>query len=458
MDAILTADQTRAAEAAVFDGGTTPWDLMQRAAGLAAEWVHRLAAGRPIVVLCGPGNNGGDGYVIVHELTARGHAVDVVAPADPTSELASRARALWDGNASHTVSLAGACVVDCFFGHGLSRPVDPRFASWLERADSEASFTIALDMPSNVECDSGAILGPIAGPDVTLAVGCLKPCHVLMPSAASMGELRVLDIGLDPKARWGRLSRRPQLETPSANAHKYTRGYGAVLAGAMPGAAELAALGLQGGGAGYVALIAEDRPTSLPPDIVWHGKLAAFDDERLSALVVGPGLGRDANAVALLEAALNGAARLVLDADALHLLNPTHRDALSRRTVLLTPHEGELQALCEAFDISGGTKKERCQKLADATQSLVLAKGPDTLLCFGDECIAFPRSSSWLSVAGSGDVLAGLCAARLAVEEDCALAVEQAVWIHAFAARAAGPAFTASDLAAAARFAFEHFR
>jgi len=216
-----------------------------------------------------------------------------------------------------------------------------------------------------------------------------------------------------------------------------------VIAGAMPGAALLACEAAMRGGAGYVKLVADSLPASTPAELVVDP--FAADDPRLSALLIGPGLGRDEAARGKLAAALARDIPTVLDADALMLLEP---GMLGARTapLILTPHEGELTALARSFAISAGGKRGVAAMLA-ASGMVVIAKGPDTHIAAPDGRIVLaPPASSWLSTAGTGDVLAGLAVSRLGATADPFDAAREAVWLHAQAARMAGIAFTSVDL------------
>ena len=209
-------------------------------------------------------------------------------------------------------------------------------------------------------------------------------------------------------------------------------------------------------GAGYVKLLSEHSHPDAPAELVVDGRPLgdALDDPRIDAVLIGPGLGRDSTARDRLAAVLETGKYVVIDADALHLLDWDAIEGVSGPRLLLTPHEGELAALCEAFDITSNDKAERVRSLSDAIGASILAKGPDTLLATpGGGLTFFPPASSWLSVAGTGDVLAGIAASRLAHHCDSPRAAEEAVWIHGEAARIAGPALTAGDLARAVQFA-----
>ncbi|MBU7581091.1 MAG: NAD(P)H-hydrate dehydratase, partial [Porphyrobacter sp.] len=221
----------------------------------------------------------------------------------------------------------------------------------------------------------------------------------------------------------------------------------AVVAGEMPGAGLLAAAAAQRAGAGYVKLLGETR-AGVPPELVQDSAPLrdALADPRMAAMLVGPGLGRDAAAGAMLAAALHAARALVIDADALTLLTPAM--LAEGRAVLATPHDGELETLCRSFGVIAEGRRERAMALARVSGMVVLAKGPDTCIAAPDGRLALaPPASSWLSVAGTGDVLAGIAASRMATGSDPFAAACEAVWLHGEAARQAGAAFTPSQLA-----------
>jgi hydroxyethylthiazole kinase-like uncharacterized protein yjeF len=446
---ILTAAQMRAAEQALFDAGTSVCELMEIAAGGAAEWIRRAAAGRPVTVLCGPGNNGGDGYVIARRLREAGNAVSVIAPLDPTTDAAREARRRWGGSFASPGGARGAVFVDCLFGAGLSRPLSPEHALLLRELAAQHRYRVAVDVPSGIASDTGAVLNEnLPAYELTLALGAWKFAHWSLPGRALMGQLRLVPIGIAGIAGAAELITRPRLAAPAAESHKYRRGLVAIVGGAMPGASLLAAAAAQRAGAGYVKLLASASDPRTPPDIVTDtAPLAeALADSRLAVVLVGPGLGRDAAARSRLADALARAKALVLDADALMLLAP----ALLARDVpiLATPHDGELEALCRAFGVVAEDRRGRALALAQASGMVVLAKGPDSVVAAPDGRLALaPPAPSWLSVAGSGDVLAGIAASRMATGRDPFTAACEALWLHGEAARRAGPAFTPSQLA-----------
>lgn len=458
---ILTVAQMRAAEQGLMEAGHDVHALMQRAGRGAGEWVRRLAAGRSVTVLCGPGNNGGDGYVIAQYLADHDVPVCVVAARPPQTDAARRARSLFAGEvreagADLSPNLPqGGVLVDCLFGSGLSRPLSDDLAALLRDLAAHHAMRVAVDLPSGVDADTGALLNEgLPEWTLTLALGAWKPAHVSMPACVTMGAVRLVDIGVEAVPGAAQVLARPVIAAPAPDAHKYRRGLLGIVAGAMPGATLLSAQAALRGGAGYVRLLTGgEAPAGVPAElVVSRGALPdLLADGRYGALLVGPGLGRDDAAREKLDAALASGLPLVIDADALVLLQPglAGVNGLATRACVLTPHEGEMQVLEGNFGLSGeGDRPARAVALARASGAHVLLKGPCSVIAAPDGSVTMgPRASSWLSVAGSGDVLAGTVASRLAVTRDAALAAAEGLWLHSRAAERAGSAFTSGELA-----------
>lgn len=449
---ILTVAQMRDAEQAIFDGGTSVSELMEIAAGGAADWIRRIAAGRSVTVLCGPGKNGGDGYVIARRLREFGNSVQVVAPLPPSTEAAKAARSAWSSDVMTSGDgSAGEVFVDCLFGLGLSRALSPEHALLLRDLAEQHQIKVAVDLPSGVATDSGVLLNErLPQFDLTLALGAWKPAHFALPGRELMGRMRLVPIGIAPVEGAAELVTRPELNAPETDSHKYRRGLVAVIGGEMPGASFLSARSAQRSGAGYVKLLSKAAQggvdAGLVNDTAPFGE--ALKDDRIKAVLVGPGLGCGGLGKEALSVAARMAPALVLDADALGLLAPNilNRDI----PILATPHDGELESLCRSFAIIAEGRKARAMALAKASGMVICAKGPDTVVASPEGRMAIaPPASSWLSVAGSGDVLAGIAASRMACGRDPFAAACEAVWLHGDAARRCGAAFTPEDLAAA---------
>lgn len=442
---VLTADEMRAAEAKAIASGISVETLMERAGQWAAEAIWRQFGRQPTLVLCGPGNNGGDGYVIARILRNLGAPVRVASAREPASAAARSAFERWGGPVEAIAKAEPApLLVDALFGTGLARPLDPELADRLMELAAMARFRIAIDQPSGVSSDDGKLLSPVADYDLTISFQTLKPAHLLQPAARHMGRLVVADIGIEAEGSLSAIDR-PVLRPPGPDDHKYRRGYVAVIAGEMPGAAVLAASAAARAGAGYVRLLADGFAPGLPSAIVQGGQDldGLLADPRVDCVALGPGLGRGDSERRVLDRVVTSGRPLVLDADALFLLADRGLEGLGPATIL-TPHEGEFERL---FPGLAGSKIDRARAAAARSKSVILLKGPDTVVAAPDGRAAISASPShWLASAGTGDVLCGIVAALkaggpLAFEAACA-----ATWLHGRSAERAGPALIADDL------------
>ena len=440
---IFTAEEMRAAEAAAIAAGTPVEALMERAGAAAAEAIWRFAGPRPTLVLCGPGNNGGDGSVIARHLRERGVEVQVAAEGQPRAGAAAEARRRWDGPATAISDAQPAAVlVDALFGTGLARPLDEALSAHLLRLAAGARLRVAVDLPSGAATDDGSLLSRVPDFDLTVTFATLKPSHLLQPASRHMGRLVIADIGIAAESRLEEIGR-PSLSPPGPEDHKYTRGYVAVVGGEMPGATALTAAAALRAGAGYVRLFLEQQVPGLPHAIVQGGK-SGLIDERIDVIAAGPGLGRGQDAERWLDAIFSVPTPKVLDADALFWLAQNPQRLVN---CILTPHSGEFARL---FPTLAGSKVERARAAAAETGAVIVYKGADTIVAApsGRTAIAYP-ASSWLASAGTGDVLTGLVAARYAALGDVFAAACEAVWLHGKAAERAGPGLIADDLVAA---------
>lgn len=445
-DPILTVAEMRAAEQAAIAAGTSEYALMERAGAEAAKIIWRAGGKRDLLVLCGPGNNGGDGFVIARLLRALGVPVRVAALGESRTESSRKARAAWGGPVEDLAAAAPATqIVDALFGTGLSRGLDPAIADRLDALARAADFRYAIDLPSGVDTDSGALLSPVPQFDICIALGAWKPAHMLHPAAGLVKRPVRAEIGVGGQSSLWRLGA-PRLTPPGAADHKYSRGLVAVVSGEMAGASLLASHAAARSGAGMVRRIAEGVERSGPDAIVTRcandpsALEEVLKDSRIAALLIGPGLGRDEAARQRLAVALASGHPLVLDADALTLLG----ESAIPSGAILTPHEGEFLRL---FGPLSGSKIDRAREAARRSGSTLIYKGADSVIAAPDgRAVIWNGGSSWLSTAGTGDVLAGLAAGRLAVTGDAFRAACEAVWLHGEAARRAGAAFIADDL------------
>ena len=445
---ILTAAEMRAAEADVIARGTPAETLMQRAGLAAAQAALRFAGPLPALVLCGPGNNGGDGYVIAAALAAEGLEVRVAALGEPSTPAAKWARAQWSGKVEPLGNAAGApLLIDCLFGTGLTRPLDEPAAQALSRLAADARVTVAVDLPSGVSTDDGRILSPVPDYQLTISFGAMKPSHLLQPAARHMGRIVVADIGV-PATSALHMLERPLLRLPGPDDHKYSRGYVAVLGGEMAGASALTAAAAMRAGAGYVRLVGSKAITGLPHAIVQaQGEVGEqLTDPRISAIAAGPGLGRGSAAKALLDRALAAGRPLILDADALFVLGESGLKTLRQapQMSIITPHAGEFARM---FGNLQGSKVDQARRAAERSGALVVYKGPDTVVaCPSGRAAIAPASPPWLASAGTGDVLAGVIAAMRAGGMQAFEAACAGVWLHTRAAEHLGPGLIADDL------------
>lgn len=420
MSFILTAAEVRAAEQA---SGVSETELMERAGAAAAEAIRLYAGPMRTLILCGPGNNGGDGHVIARILTGQGFEVAVA------------------GLGELGLIRPAPLLVDALFGTGLNRGLDREAQQALA---SPARLRIAIDLPSGIASDDGAILSPVPDQDMTIALGALKPAHLLQPAARHMGRIVVADIGIEAGSSL-RLVRRPVLPAPGPDDHKYTRGYVCVVQGEMQGAVDLAAHAALRSGAGYVRLAG--RSSRLPSAVV-QGDL--IEDGRTAAWVIGPGLGRSAESARKLDRLLMFGQPLILDGDALWWL--AERRLAVPPGSILTPHEGEFARL---FGSLAGSKVDRARAAAAASGAIILYKGSDTVIAAPDGRAAIaPPAPAWLASAGTGDVLAGIAGAMRARGLEPFEAACAAAWLHGRAAELAGPALIADDLIAHLQAAF----
>ena len=437
---ILTAEAMRAAEQAAIDAGSRVEQLMDRAGAALAEAVYRFAGPMDALILCGPGNNGGDGYVAARHLAERGVKVRVAALAEPKSDAAKWARFQWQGDTEPLTSeTRGApLVIDSLFGTGIKRGLEGTATKELSRICETAVAKIACDLPSGVETDSGAELSPVPEFDVTVTFGALKPAHLLHPAIHKCGRLVLADIGIAAESKWFEIAL-PVLPALDPGGHKYDRGLVHALAGQMPGAIALAAKAAARAGAGYVRVSTSRSIEGLSSAIV-QTDTAEINDPRIGCILVGPGMG---DVPQVLTLALTSKAPKVIDADA--IANAGEPERFNGQDAILTPHEGEFRKL---FGEIPGNKVERTLEAARRSGAVIIYKGPDTLVAAPDGRLGFrPPAPAWLASAGTGDVLAGVTAAMRARALPAFEAACAAVWLHGRAADITGPQMIADDLA-----------
>lgn len=438
----------QAAEQLLIDKGISVEVLMKLAGEGAAQQIWRLSGNMPTLVLCGPGNNGGDGYIVAKWLLEKGVDVSVANIGEPQTDAAKNAKSFWQ---SETVSIDAAKaryqLVDCLFGTGLRRALDRDLVERLSSLHKTARRTVAIDLPSGIESDTGHVLSNIGRFDYTIALGAFKPSHFLEQARANIGKLLGVDIGVSASSNTAVLSK-PKLFAPASEDHKYSRGLVAVVGGAMPGASRLTANAAQRSGAGYVKLFSRKADAAATGSIVNDHYVNGDDlaeklsDPRISVVVLGPGLGRDQAAQAAVEVVLPLNKPVLLDADALVLLGEDFGERVGKRNepTIATPHAGEFAHMQHTPTDS---KIEATQNLAQLSNTVIVNKGSDTVVANETgQCKLSKSNWSWLSAAGTGDVLAGIIAARFAVEKNAYIASQQGQWLHCRAAQLAGASFS----------------
>ncbi len=482
---LLTTAEMAEADRLTIEGGT-PGIVLMEAAGRAvadrAAHILRKRGGTKVAVFCGPGNNGGDGYVAAHALLEMGFDVEAFALGDPAALKGDAAWAygLWarDALPIDTFDLESAdLVIDALFGAGLARDLDGPPRALVERINAWRFRTqrcvLAVDVPSGVDGTTGAIRGVAIEADDTVTFFRLKPGHLLMPAREKCGTILRAEIGIKSDAL---AQIRPQstcnvpslwrarLPTPKASAHKYARGHALVVSGGLSftGAARLAARGALRAGAGLVTLASPSdalmvNASALTAIMVRRsdgpaGLAAILSDARKNAVALGPGLGVGEATCALVETALAPGEDMracVLDADALTSFAgaPDRLFAAishAKGPVVLTPHAGEFSRL---FGRGEGDKLSRARDAARRSGAVVAFKGPDTVVAAPDGRASIASNAPpWLATAGSGDVLAGMICGLLAQAMPAFEAACAAVWMHGEAARNFGPGLIAEDI------------
>ena len=466
MRPILTVAEMAAADAAAIAAGTTGQALMARAGLAVADAICERHSPRSTAVLCGPGNNGGDGYVVARILAERGWDVWVERLAPPASADARAAAAQWAGD---TVQIGEATreaelYVDALFGAGLSKPLEAEAARLARLCERIPDRVIAVDLPSGLAGDTGQVVGDVAFcAALTVTFHAKKPAHVLEPGASRCGDIVVADIGLVTEGAT-LLENTPELwlsrfPWPDAGAHKHARGRLVVVSGEAwnTGAARLAARAGLRMGAGLVTLLSPTEALAVNAAHLEAVMLRGFDTEveleqlaaDVDAAIIGPAAGvNETTLLNVLALARTGAA-LVIDADAITVFRDDPEELFSVLDVddVLTPHPGEFERLFPGFLKEAPERIAAARRAAKKADAIVLLKGPDTVIAAPDGRTAVNTNGSpWLATAGSGDVLAGFIGALIAQGMESFEAACAAAWIHADAADLHGPGLISEDL------------
>lgn len=476
---LLTVQQMAAADRQAIASGIPGTQLMETAGRGVADAVM---AARPnpgrCLVLAGPGNNGGDGFVAARHLADAGWDVTValMGSRDALKGDAAWAASGWAGGMAdfrpETVSDQDV-IIDAVFGAGLARPVDGIVAEVLARALAAPAFKVAVDIPSGIDGNTGALRGTAFQADITVTFAARKIGHVLYPGRGHCGPVTVVDIGISDDVIAG-LGVKAFVNTPglwraawprlAATGHKYSRGHGVVVSGplASTGAAALAGRAALRAGAGLVtvacpldalpALAAKLDAVMTAPFADNQAFTDFISDRRRNAVLVGPGNGVTPDTRGRVLAALALDKRVVLDADALTVFggNVDELAQAIRADTVITPHEGEFSRLFPelAQDKGRSSKLERARRAAEILGAVVVLKGADTVIAAPDGRAAINTNAPpWLATAGAGDVLAGFILGLLAQGMPGFEAAAAAVWLHGQAAVAFGPGLIAGDLA-----------
>ena len=466
--AIWSIKALAAADAEVIASGVSGLELMRRAGGAVADVIRARWTARPIVVLCGPGNNGGDGFVVAAALAKAGWPVTTVelVPRDALKGDAAAAAAEWAGPVApwSAKSLDGAeLVVDAVFGAGLTRPLEGRARDVLM---SVRAPLIAVDLPSGLNGDTGQPLGATPRAAVTVSFHRKKLAHVLEPGKGFCGEVIVEDIGLPARSSlagdWVENRTQDWLKRfpwPDVAAHKGERGRLVVVSGPAhsTGAARLSAMAGLRIGAGLVTVASPTDAMRVNASHLTAIMLQSFENEeellpvveRVDAVVIGPAAGvTEETRLNVLACGQTGAA-MVVDADALTIFRDDPGELFSAldRDDVLTPHPGEFERLFPGLLKGKPTRLDAALEAAVAAGCVVVLKGADTVIASPDGRASINTNGApWLATAGSGDVLVGFIGGLIAQGMDSFDAACAGVWIHAEAGRAFGPGLIAEDL------------
>jgi len=465
---ILTVAQMADVDRAAVAGGTSVVSLMERAGAAVVQAIVSRYRLRPVVVWCGPGNNGGDGYVVARHLAALGWPVRVEVAASPVTEAAQAVARLWTGEVGplRFEALPEALYVDALLGAGLTRPLEGDVARLAKLAMEWNVSIIAIDVPSGLSGDRGKPLGDaVFKAELTVTFHRRKPAHALAAGRAFCGEVVVSDMGLGSvPGSVGLMENTPALWSirfpwPAVDAHKFRRGRLKVISGDAwrTGAARLAARAGLRIGAGVVTLLSPPAALGVNAAHLEAIMLEAFEGETdleasaeaADAVVIGPAAGIGEGTVRHLFAIARTGAALVVDADALTSFrhDPDLLFSALDRDDVLTPHAGEFERI---FPGLLGQVPERITAAREAAQragAVVLLKGPDTVVAAPDGRAAVSLNAvPWLATAGSGDVLAGFIGGLIAQGMDSFEAACAGAWIHAECGASFGPGLISEDL------------
>ncbi len=483
-DLLLTPDDMAAVDSAATASGIDSYGLMEKAGqAVAAAALRYFPQALRYVVLCGPGNNGRDGYVAARALLEAGAGVQLFYLGDPQRLRGDAARALADcpvpgAPVADYMPLAGDLVIDAVFGAGLSRSVPEDIAAVIARVAAADVPVIAVDLPSGLDGRSGQVLGAAFQAMRTVTFMTRKPGHLLLPGRDLCGELEVFDIGIPGRIVRAHADRLIAENTPAqwlakipsagTDTHKYKRGHLVVFSGGSnaTGAARMSAMAGLKAGAGLVTIASPRDALAVNAGLLTAIMLHAVEDEtalrewladeRLSTFVLGPGFGAGEKARQFCLALADR--HLVLDADGITSFRDQPQrlfDAFAEgpTRLVLTPHEGEFARLFPDIAADEASSKiDKARAAAARAHAAIIYKGADSVIAAPDgRALINANAPPWLATAGSGDVLAGIVGSLMAQGAPAFEAAAAGVWLHGVAGQHAGKGLTAEDLVEAVK-------
>ena len=474
---LLTPEEMGKADQYAVQHGTPGYTLMLAAGERILEYMlrtHPLA--KTIGVLCGPGNNGGDGFVVAKRLRSLGKTVHVGLLGDPSKLKGDAAKAFsdWPGKITPLEAFPfDNCdlLIDALFGAGLSRGLEGTPAELVGRMNAASAPIIAVDLPSGLSGRTGKAEGAVVQATASVTFFRKKPGHLLLPGRELCGDVIVGDIGI-PQTALTQLEAqlhenhpdlwRAEFPSPSLTGHKYSKGHALILSGPefTTGASRLTAKAALRTGAGLISLCGTAdalriHAAHVTAIMLRHAETASdlkdlLDDARLTTLALGPGLGTSTDAEEKLTVALKADRKLILDADALTLLSQRGDASFAalkalNEPAILTPHAGEFKRLFG--DLSETSKVEQAREAARQSGAIIVYKGADTVIAAPDgRAVINTNAPPWLATAGSGDTLTGIITGLRSQDMPAFEAACAGVWLHGEAANVLGPGLTADDL------------
>lgn len=482
---VLNAQQMRAAEQMAVQAGTPLIVLMERAGLAVAEQVMARYSKRPTIILCGPGNNGGDGFVAARHLAAKGWPVRILlyGKLEELTPEAKVAASRWRGAVitasvsvmENAIQKGAQLIIDALYGIGLRRPIVGEAAAILQIINRSRLPIVSVDIPSGLNADTGQVFGQSAVADLTICFFRKKLAHVLMPGRMLCGEILLIDIGIPEQSLQGLplqiCENHPDLwigyyPQPQLSHNKFDRGHVVVLGGAeMTGAARLSAQAAQRIGTGLVTIAAPQSVHAIyatamtsimvkpvnDGDGFTHSFQRILEDRRINIMLLGPGAGENEQTRQAVQLSLSAGKQCVLDADALNVFagDAESLKRLVNSQCIITPHEGEFSRLFDRVIDPRQDKITRAKAAAVFLGCPVVLKGADTVVASPEGlAVISTNAPATLATAGSGDVLAGFIAGLMAQGVEAFPAGCIGVWLHAAIASEFGPCLIAEDLIA----------